>query len=102
MDAFHLFSAAISVIVPTIGRPASLRRLLDSLAAQTVKLAEVIVADGSGGALIGALAQDELWRVAGLNVRALPVVPPNAVRQRKRQSLRQSVSSCCCSMMMSC
>lgn len=83
MDAFHLSSAAISVIVPTIGRPASLRRLLDSLAAQTVKLAEVIVADGSGGALIGALAQDELWRVAGLNVRALPVVPPNAVRQRQ-------------------
>ena len=83
MAAFQLSSATISVIVPTIGRPASLRRLLDSLAAQTVKLDEVIVADGSGGALIGALAQEELWRVAGLNVRALPVAPPNAVRQRQ-------------------
>ena len=71
---------AVSVIVPTIGRPESLANLLKSLTRQTCRPLEVLVADGSGTAEIDRLADD--WR-ADLNVRVLQVSPPNAVRQRQ-------------------
>ena len=76
-------SGAISAIVPTIGRPNSLRRLLQTLIAQTTKLDEVLVADASSGDEIAELVREKCWHEAGLCVRALPVRPPNAVRQRR-------------------
>ena len=46
----------VSAIVPTIGRPASLARLLASLAAQTRRVDEVMIADAgtdrAGAAII--------------------------------------------------
>jgi GT2 family glycosyltransferase len=74
---------SISVIVPTIGRPDSLRRLLESLAAQTCRVREIIVADGSEGDGISAVTIDPTWAAAGLLLRRLIVTPPNAVRQRQ-------------------
>lgn len=80
-DSLH--SGAISVIVPTIGRPDSLRRMLDSLCLQTLKVHEVIVADGSTGNETAAVVSDACWQSAGLLVKRVTVHPPNAVRQRQ-------------------
>ena len=63
--------ASVSVIVPTIGRPESLARLLDSLAAQTRRVREVLVADGSGTDGISAVTSDPRFAAAGLAVRRL-------------------------------
>jgi glycosyltransferase involved in cell wall biosynthesis len=73
----------ISAIVPTIGRPDSLRRLLESLAAQTRRPDEIIVADGSGGHAIAELTDYVRWREAGLAITRISVSPPHAVRQRE-------------------
>lgn len=73
---------AISAIVPTIGRPESLTRLLDSLSVQSCRLHEVIIADGSGDAGTAAAVRDPRWAAAGLAVRSIDVTPPHAVRQR--------------------
>ncbi len=73
----------VSVIVPTIGRPISLKALLESLVAQTVHVQEVIVADASGGDQILQIVCDSRWAVAGLPVHRIVVAPPNAVRQRE-------------------
>ncbi len=72
----------ISVIVPTIGRPESLRRMLDSLCQQTVKVHEVIVADGSSTGGTVELVADPVWERKGLTIKRVSVQPPNAVRQR--------------------
>ena len=73
---------AVSAIVPTIGRPQSLVRLLESLCLQTVPVHEVIVADGSADGGTEAVVRDPRWQRAGLTVQSLKVQPPNAVRQR--------------------
>jgi GT2 family glycosyltransferase len=74
---------SISVIVPTIGRPESLARLLASLAAQTHLLREVVVADGSADGRTAEVTGDPRWAAAGLAVRRDIVSPPHAVRQRQ-------------------
>lgn len=74
---------SVSVIVPTIGRPASLRQMLHSLCEQTFKVHEVIVADGSTSDETAALVADCCWRRANLRVKRVTVQPPNAVRQRE-------------------
>ncbi|HVF21820.1 MAG TPA: glycosyltransferase [Pyrinomonadaceae bacterium] len=71
----------ISAIVPTIGRPESLRALLDSLAAQTCKVDEVIVADASVDERVEQFLRKFEKQIA-LNVKRVAVHPPNAVRQR--------------------
>lgn len=71
------------MIVPTIGRPASLARLLRSLAAQTHPVDEVIVADGSSDEGVADVLADPAWASAGLMVLRLPVSPPHAVKQRQ-------------------
>jgi GT2 family glycosyltransferase len=76
-------AVTISVIVPTIGRPDSLRRLLASLCRQTVLVTEVIIADGSSNMESLAVASDSCWTEAGLNLLHVAVSPPNAVRQRQ-------------------
>ncbi len=76
-------TSTISVIVPTIGRPESLARLLNSLAAQTHQIDEVIVADGSSDHRTAEVLSDPAWSAAGLVVQRVPVAPPHAVRQRE-------------------
>jgi GT2 family glycosyltransferase len=73
----------VSAIVPTIGRPESLRRMLESLCCQTSKVYEVVVADGSSTGETESLVADPIWEDRGLNVRRVAVQPPNAVRQRE-------------------
>lgn len=73
---------SISAIVPTIGRPDSLVRLLESLCAQTCRVDEVVVADGSDDRRTSEVVRDVRWANAGLNVRLIVVHPPHAVRQR--------------------
>jgi GT2 family glycosyltransferase len=73
----------ISVIVPTIGRPMSLRRMLDSVAAQSFAVEEVVIADSSRDADTAAVAGDPAWARAGMKVIRVPVQPPNAVGQRR-------------------
>lgn len=71
------------MIVPTIGRPESLSRLLDSLAAQTRRPDEVVVADGSSEDGTRLVVEDPKWSHLGLRVYSIAVQPPNAVRQRQ-------------------
>jgi len=75
-------SGRISVIVPTIGRPESLAALLDSLAAQSRRPDEVIIADGSDGEGVASVVARPAWAALGLNLRRIAVTPPNAVAQR--------------------
>jgi GT2 family glycosyltransferase len=72
----------VSAIVPTIGRAESLRALLESLAAQTQRVDEVIVADASAGFETREVISDPKWEDAGLVVKHIIFDPPNAVRQR--------------------
>lgn len=74
---------SISAIVPTIGRADSLRALLKSLSAQTLRVDEVIVADASGNDETRLLLNEPQWCESGLIVRREVVDPPNAVRQRE-------------------
>jgi GT2 family glycosyltransferase len=76
-------SEFISAIVPTIGRPESLRRLLSSLATQTRRVQEVVVADASGSSEVEQVTKDPRWSTMGLLIRRIVVRPPNAVRQRQ-------------------
>ena len=69
---------SITAIIPTIGRADSLRALLESLAAQTQKPDEVIIADASNDPDTARVVADE----ARLCVKRIHVEPPNAVRQR--------------------
>jgi len=75
--------ASVSVIVPTIGRPESLISLLCSLAVQTIRVRETVVADGSGSEAVKSACDDPRWLQSGLFVNWISVWPPNAVRQRE-------------------
>lgn len=68
--------------MPTIGRATSLRALLESLAIQTRRVDEVIVADASNEVQTAEVIADPRWRDAGLVVKHIVVPEPNAVRQR--------------------
>ena len=83
---------SVSAIIPTIGRPDSLRRLLGSLACQTTPLHEIIIADASANTATAALLTDPA--LVGTpspasqcdrppSIRCLAVHPPNAVGQRQ-------------------
>lgn len=63
----------ISAIVPTIGRVDSLNALLESLAAQTCRVDEVIVASAD---------RETCVHSTDLVLKEVVVSPPNAVRQR--------------------
>ena len=77
-----MIANGVSVIVPTIGRPESLTRLLDSLARQSRQPDEVIVSDGSHGPEVARVVTQPAWTARGLNVKRIAVQPPNAVSQR--------------------
>ncbi|HEX6044890.1 MAG TPA: glycosyltransferase [Pyrinomonadaceae bacterium] len=63
----------ISAIVPTIGRVDSLNALLESLAAQTCSVDEVVIASAD---------RETLVQSEKLVLKEVVVSPPNAVRQR--------------------
>jgi GT2 family glycosyltransferase len=73
----------ISVIVPTIGRPESLERLLGSLAVQTSHVHEVVIADSSEREDTALVVANVRWARSGLDVKHIKVHPPDAVRQRE-------------------
>ncbi len=75
--------AAISTIIPTIGRAESLRALLESILRQTRRPDEILVADGSDADAISDLIAEPVWLAAGMKITQLKVSPPNAVAQRK-------------------
>lgn len=75
--------ARVSVIVPTIGRADSLRRMLDSLARQTVGVHEVVIADGSATGETAAVVASPEWQRLGIRLQRVAVQPPHAVRQRE-------------------
>lgn len=82
--------ATISAIVPTIGRPESLRELLRSLAAQGCPGLEVIVADAGGGDGVARVIGEAEWAAAGLRVVHERVAEANAVRQRNAAIARSA------------
>jgi GT2 family glycosyltransferase len=90
MESVSTQRGAISAIVPTIGRPESLRRMLESLCVQSHRIDEVIIADGSSNNQTRLLIEDPRWGAAGLALRRVAVSPPNAVRQREN-AIRVSV-----------
>jgi GT2 family glycosyltransferase len=83
MTSVSIRPATISAIVPTIGRPESLNRMLESLCWQSCRITEVIVADGSSDDQTRSVVENPRWRTAGLVLRRVAVNPPNAVRQRE-------------------
>src|SRR5215217_5061257 len=74
-------SMKISAIVPTIGRPDSLRALLTSLVSQTHEIDEVIVADASPDNSTQNVTSDPVFESV-LIVNRVTVDAANAVRQR--------------------
>jgi GT2 family glycosyltransferase len=81
MEEFAI-QGSVSVIVPTIGRAASLQRMLESLCRQSTKPDEVIIADGSSDIETESLVANERWKRENLRISRLRVTPPNTVRQR--------------------
>ncbi|MEO8677480.1 MAG: glycosyltransferase family 2 protein [Vicinamibacterales bacterium] len=76
-------AGSLSAIIPTIGRPHALENLLRSLAAQSQRPDDVIVADASRGDEVRRVIEDEQWPAQGLRVRRIAVDEPNAVGQRR-------------------
>jgi GT2 family glycosyltransferase len=78
-----MISGSLSAIIPTIGRPNALENLLVSLAAQSHRPDDVIVADASRGDAVRRVVDDARWPALGLPVRRIAVDEPNAVGQRR-------------------
>jgi len=70
---------SVSAIIPTVGRPAMLRRCLDSLAKQTVRVSEVLVVHCGDDADTRELAAASGW---GFDVRYFHHAEKNCARQR--------------------
>src|SRR5262245_30240367 len=69
----------ISVIIPTLGRPQMLRRCLDSLAKQTMRVSEVLIVHCGDDAETRELAADSGW---GFEVRYFHHPERNCAQQR--------------------
>jgi GT2 family glycosyltransferase len=72
----------ISAIIPTLGRPETLRLCLDSLTRQTVPISEVILVHCGDDEATPALAKETCWSDAGLNVRYFHYPERNCAAQR--------------------
>ena len=75
-------SRPISAIIATVGRPELLRLCLESLAKQTVRVAEVVVVHCGDDAETEALTNDPRWLVAGMDVRYFHHAERNCAQQR--------------------
>ena len=72
----------ISAIIPTVGRPDMLRRCLESLTKQTVRVSEVLVVHCGDDADTRALTEDRCWSEAGFEVRYFHYPQRNCAQQR--------------------
>lgn len=72
----------VSAIIATVGRPELLRLCLESLAKQTVRVAEVVVVHCGSDSETLAVASDTHWREAGFDVRYFHHAERNCARQR--------------------
>ncbi|HKU77343.1 MAG TPA: glycosyltransferase family 2 protein [Pyrinomonadaceae bacterium] len=72
----------ISAIIPTVGRPELLWLCLESLARQTVQIAEVVVVHCGSDSETLAVTKDPRWREAGFEVRYFHHPERNCARQR--------------------
>ena len=72
----------ISAIIATVGRPELLRRCLESLSRQTVRVAEVVVVHCGDDAETLAVTKDPSWTEAGMNVRYFHHQERNCAQQR--------------------
>ena len=72
----------ISAIIATVGRPELLRLCLESLAKQTVPVAEVIVVHCGSDSETSAVTKDTRWHEAGFEVRYFHHPERNCARQR--------------------
>ena len=72
----------ISAIIATVGRPELLRLCLESLAKQTVRVAEVVVVHCGDDAETFAVTNDTRWLEAGMQVRYFHYPERNCAQQR--------------------
>jgi GT2 family glycosyltransferase len=72
----------VSAIIPTVGRPELLRLCLESLAKQTVRIAEVVVVHCGRDSETLEVTTDSRWREAGFEVRYFHHAERNCARQR--------------------
>jgi GT2 family glycosyltransferase len=72
----------ISAIIATVGRPELLRLCLESLAKQTVRIAEVVVVHCGSDSETLEVTKDPRWREAGFEVRYFHHPERNCARQR--------------------
>jgi GT2 family glycosyltransferase len=72
----------ISAIIATVGRPELLRLCLESLAKQTVRIAEVVVVHCGSDSETLTVTKDTRWREAGFEVRYFHHPERNCARQR--------------------
>ena len=86
-DRKYYSSSDVTVLVPTLNRPAKLACLFDSLAGQTERVGRVILVDGAESAQ--AVAANFCDRIP---VEYFRCVPPSQIRQRNHglQQLRES------------
>ena len=75
-------SHSISAIIATVGRPELLRRCLESLSKQTVRVGEVVVVHCGDDAETMAVTNDACWNEAGMNVRYFHYPERNCAQQR--------------------
>ena len=72
----------VSAIIATVGRPELLRLCLESLAKQTVRIAEVVVVHCGSDSETSEVTKDPRWREAGFEVRYFHHPERNCARQR--------------------
>lgn len=72
----------VSAIIATVGRPELLRLCLESLAKQTVRIAEVVVVHCGNDSETLTVTNDPRWREAGFEVRYFHHPERNCARQR--------------------
>jgi len=72
----------VSAIVPTLGRPEMLRLCLETIARQTIRIAEVLVVHCGDDAETKSVVSDPVWREAGIDCRYFRYPECNAARQR--------------------
>lgn len=75
-------SKAISVIIPTLGRPELLNVCLEGLSKQTVPVTDVIVVHCGDDAATRILTDDLRWRQRGMTVRYFHHEERNCAKQR--------------------
>lgn len=80
-EGFKIYKG-LSAIIPTVGRPDYLRKCLESLITQKVKIDEVIIIDASFDNVTHVLVADSFWEQKGLKCKYFKYGERNAAAQR--------------------